>query len=383
MHSSLRRFVRNCHHHSLAVATFSVVALVLLAATVEQYGVLPLQGQATPIYTPLPVKNTGRKGSVSKTSRSTTSRAPNRLALRSSSTSSVLHAGPASSVSSASVSSAKWTGAECPGYGAPPAACQPKMLAMATGDYSCLADKNCWAYYRFTCTLTKENCAKMATVQWLLESFLPECFGNVTPECDAARQYFVSASVPTEVKTCLQSTICRELLSTFRSGSLSCRQYEPCLAALEVIVKSPTCSGQDWCNRMANIHSAITNGAINCKSGYNDDCRRMLRINSWAVVNERVDDCWVDGDCMKERKSIVDSLMGKNDTGPIIPACFLWSECRDEFLGTKRWACEVGMRTQQCEHAKAVYEFLTVTKPSCVTSGESSYCQQSIKNLLQ
>lgn len=372
---TLRAFYRQ--NATVIATSFFAFSLVTLGFVVDRFDVLPLQGQSTPVYSPLP---SGRKVSIVRSSRSRSSRVPARLKNRSSAPA-ALHAGPDSaSASSVSSSVSSWSGDECSGYGRPSDACAKKMLALTTGDYACLSDQNCWSYLRFSCTLSKSECAKLETVQWLLESFMPECFKRVSADCDSARAFFMSTAVPA-VRTCLDSAVCRELLSTFRTGSMACRQYEPCLAALDATVEHPSCGQNDWCNRMSRIHSAITNGAAKCTSGYNNDCRKKLGLAAWTVSSRRESNCWEDVECMMQQNTIVNALIGMNPAQPIIPACFLWQECKQAFESRTSWACEVGMRAQQCKNGKAVYEFLTVTKPSCVTSGESEYCQQSIRNL--
>jgi hypothetical protein len=386
---------KQCKRHASSVSIFAVLAVLLLAGTVEHYGLVPLQGSATPTYGVLPPANTGRRVSIKSSARSKSSRVPNRLANRSAVSS--LHAGPASSISSAATasqsksvasatsitsasSSTKSIAKACEGN-----ECKAKMLATATGDVSCFYDENCESKLGFLCTESVHLCRSIAVAEWVMYSLMPECLVADSVDCQSARTFFLNPAPAAAVKNCNNSLVCRELLSTFRRGDFSCRRQETCLNALEAIVSTPTCESMAWCKNLKEIDTLYTAKASECSGKSEADCAKQIGVTALAKDKPRFEPCMRDADCRQELEEIFSGLTGVDIRYPRPnpePACFLWNECKYEFTLHKDWFCEnKDSYADICQRYTDIWQFLTVTSPSCVQSGESRYCQQSLKNL--
>jgi hypothetical protein len=349
---------------SVSIVSLAILGVFTLAA-VEVSGVLPLTGQTTPVYGPLPTKQvTTRKPSTPVKTRATSR----------SSVSTQTHAA-ASSVSSVT----KWTGDECTQSVHPDATCTAKMKAVLTGDMSCFTDTKCYEKV-WLCKLSANECAELTHRRWLFDAFFPGC---TTKECIDGGSFLLS-NKSASVKECLNSYVCRELLANFRRGTFACRQYEPCLNALGDIVQHTSCDSMKWCANMKKIDTAYTNGAKNCVGISPEACLTKLGVASHTSKENRYERCKHDVRCSDDLRATSELLgMGRSHSPSTEPdaGCFLLPECKDEFMGTKRWACETAKREPHCSRYTKVYKFLTETNSACVTSADTQTCIDGIKAL--
>lgn len=395
MKKSIFRFLRT---HAAAGTLIAAIVATTGAAALESMQVLPLRGEASATYKPLPLRPSAKKPVVraskssSKSSprsaaRRETSRRTQEAARRSAGVSSIraftAESSVASSVRSSSVASSSVRAQPCAGYGAPSDACRAQMKAFGAGDIGCYKDDKCKPHLQFYCGLGAEHCEPIEATQWIVESFMPRCADSFDAECKTAHAEFVS-SAPLAVKGCMKDVICRELLTDFRLGEFSCRYYTPCLDALEAVVTSATCDQSDWCRRMKTIDELYDTRANECAGGPDKACRDKIGVTSKAVRDERMDEstrCIIDSFCHNQLKDITATLGGDREYDRPNPACLLWKTCRDTFEMNKKWMCNIGGRDAQCRKYSAVWDYLTVTNKACVKSGDSGACQAGIKAL--
>lgn len=349
---------------SVSIVSLAMLGVFTLAA-VEVSGVLPLTGQTTPVYGPLPTKQvTTRKPSTPVKTRATSR----------SSVSTQTHAA-ASSTSSI----AQWKGDECTQSVHPDATCTKKMKAVLTGDMSCFTDRDCYRKV-WLCKLSENECTELSQRRWVFDAFFPGCTSS---ECVDGGNFLLS-NKSASVKECLNSYVCRELLANFRRGTFACRQYEPCLNALSDILKNTSCNSMTWCANMKKIDTAYTNGAKNCVGISPEACLTKLGVASYTSKEDRYVPCDFDIECSDDLRAASELLgMGYSLSYSREPdaGCFLLPECKDSFLSTKRWACETAKREPHCSRYTKVLKFLTETNSACVTSADTKTCIDGIKAL--
>jgi hypothetical protein len=366
MQHAVRSFARK-HPHAVLVAT--AVSLVVALAAVETSGVLPLEGQATPMYGPLKTPGTTVKKSSSReaSSKSKSSRTITRIA----SPSSLRGAAPSSAAAK------KWTGTECNDYAS--LECAAKLHAAAQGDMACFADEKCYKETRYCRTLNNDECATLKIRRWAYDAFFPGC---ATDECAADVTVLASAKAPKALKECVRSPLCRELLADFRRGDFACRRYEPCLNALAALTGDKACDALPWCKDMKTIDERYTKYAFKCTDGPNAECMSMIKIDEFVSKSKRRVECSKDPVCLDDAQDM-SSALGYGYSYPSLDTgCFLWAECKSEFKLDMDWACRPAINRQpMCANYTAVWEFLTKTNPSCVFSGETATCQSALKKL--
>lgn len=352
------------------------LALVATMAAVETSGILPLEGQATPMYGALPVSSIRARSSSSRKPSLTEQRKAERA--KQSSAASMRAAAPASSSSSA-----RWTDSECTQSVHPDAACTAKMKAVLEGDIACFMDRNCYTKV-WMCKLTREECRQLTVRRWAYDAFFPGC---TTAECIDGAAFLSSGSSPVAFQLCSDSYVCRELLASFRRGDFSCRQHAACLDTLTVLLKHPTCDTMPWCVAMKTIDRLYTEGAATCTTGPDAACRTKLNIDAVASTVDRRIICRYDsGQCYDDMNDVADTLGGRNRGGSRNKpdaGCFLIPECKSTFEATKNWACFTVKREPDCTHYTNIWKLLTETKKSCVTSAETKTCQDAIGKLIR
>jgi hypothetical protein len=345
------------------------VAVVLAGTffTLDAFDLIPLQGAAMPMYGALPTPSASTQKSVS-------SRSSHSIKV----SSSILHAAAmaqSSSSKSSSSASSKWTGTECAsGFSKD---CETKVRATLTGDSSCILDFSCHIKMEF-CSLGAADCKQIKIAQWFYDSFYPDCATNTTADCKTALTTMLSSTLPADMQTCLGNTMCRELLSTFRTGDFTCRKYVPCLNALDALVAVPTCVSSVWCRNMKTIDALYTQNWSKCPSITGSDCIEKLGMKPYVTTTQRRIDCEEDSDCQDDAAMMASNLVyGRK------PECFLWSACKSEFTKNLSWACTLVHREPDCGNSTAVMKFLTVTNPACVTSGDTATCQNALSKLVK
>lgn len=366
MQHAVRTFARK-HPHALLVAT--AVLVVTSLAIVETSGVLPLEGQATPMYGPLKTPGTTVKKSSSRaaSTKSKSSRTITRIA----SPSSLKGAAPSS------VAATKWTGTECEDYA--DLECIAKVRAAAQGDMACFTDEKCYKEARYCNSLTNDECAMVQVRRWAYDAFFPGC---LTDECSADVTVIASPSAPVALKKCVRSTLCRELLADFRRGDFACRRYEPCLDALAALTGDKACDALPWCKDMKTIDERYTKYAKKCTDGPTAACAKEIGIDTFASKAKRRVECSNDLVCSSAVKETARSLGSNNPYPAPDTGCFLWADCKNEFKANMDWACRPAINRQpMCANYTAVWEFLTKTNPSCVFSGETETCKNALKKL--
>lgn len=367
MQHAVRTFARK-HPHALLVAT--AVSLVVTLAAVETSGVLPLEGQATPSYGPLPVSKTRAKASSSRSAvaRSKSSRVITRIA----SPSSLRGAAPSSA------SAKKWTGTECNDYAS--LECAAKLHAAVQGDMACFTDAKCYKETRLCRFLDNDECATLKIRRWAYDAFFPGC---ATDECAADVTVLASAKAPKALKECVRSPLCRELLADFRRGDFACRRHVPCLDAIAALTSSTSCGSLSWCADIKAIDERYTKYAFKCAEGPTAACAKLIGVDVFASKDARRVECSRDSVCEDDARELAESL-GQNGYYPAPDAgCFLWAECKNQFKSDMDWACRPAVNRQpMCSNYSAVWKFLTETNPQCVLSAESSTCKNALKKMV-
>lgn len=361
---AVRSFARK-HPHAVLVAT-AVLAVASLAA-VETSGVLPLEGQATPMYGPLPVSKTRTKASSSRpAAKSKSSRVITRTA------SSLKGAAPSSAAAK------KWTGTECADYAS--LECAAKLHAAVQGDMACFTDEKCYKETRYCRSLDNEECATLKIRRWAYDAFFPGC---VTDECAADVTVIASPDAPKALKECVRSPLCRELLANFRRGDFACRRHEPCLDALAALTGDKACDALPWCKAMKAIDERYTKYAFKCTDGPTAACAKLIGVDVFAAKDVRRVECRYDSVCEDDAVRLAESL-GENGYYPAPDAgCFLWEECKYQFKANMDWACRPAVNRQpMCSNYSAVWAFLTETNPQCVLSAESRACKNALKKMI-
>lgn len=361
---SVRTFARK-HPHAVLVAT--ALSLVVTFAAVETSGILPLEGQATPTYGPLPVSKTRSKASSSRSAaaRSKASRAITRTA------SSLKGAAPSSAAAK------KWTGKECADYASPE--CAAKLRAAAQGDMACFTEEKCYNETRYCRSLDGDECATLKIRRWAYDAFFPGC---ATDECAADVTVLASAKAPKALNECVRSPLCRELLADFRRGDFACRRHEPCLEAIAALTSDPSCDSLPWCKAMKEIDERYTKYAFKCADGPTAACMKLIGVDAFASKDARRVQCRRDSVCDDDAERLAESL-GHDGYYPEPDAgCFLWAPCKEAFKSNMDWACRPAINRQpMCANHSAVWKFLTETSPQCVLSAESSTCKNALKKL--
>lgn len=366
MQRAVRSFARK-HPHAVLVVT--AASLVVALAAVETSGVLPLEGQATPMYGPLktPGSSSSRAASVSSKSKSL------RVITRVASPSSLRGAAPSS------VATKAWTGKECSGGKRSSEECLGKLREAAKGDMACFLDESCYDAIQF-CRLTHNECAALSVRKWAYDALFPGCS---TDEC-AADVTALMQEAPKPLAECLLSAVCRELLADFRRGEFACRRYEPCLDALGALTAAPWCDASSWCKNMKTIDARYTKYATKCVDGPTAECRKAISIDPFASKGVRRVPCDRDNECRDDADELADALaygnMGRKSGRAV--ECFLWPQCKKSFELSMRWACETVNREPDCGNHKAIHEFLTKTRPSCVF-GYTASCKAEMEALLK
>lgn len=367
MQHAVRSFARK-HPHAVLVAT--AVSLVVTLAAVETSGVLPLEGQATPMYGPL---KTPGKSSSSRTAAVSSKSKSSRVVTRISSPSSLRGAAPSSAVAK------KWTGNECSSGKHSSAECVEKLRAAVNGDMACFLDTDCYDQTRFCGSLSKNDCDALKVRRWAYDAFFPGC---ATDECAADVTVLASAKAPKALKECVRSPLCRELLADFRRGDFACRRHVPCLEAIAALTADASCGSLPWCKDIKAIDERYTKYAFKCTDGPNAECMSMIKIDEFVSESKRRVECSRDSLCSDEAQDM-SSALGYGYSYPSLNiGCFLWAECKNEFKENMDWACRSTINRQpMCANYTAVWEFLTKTNPSCVFSGETATCQNALKKL--
>lgn len=278
----------------------------------------------------------------------------------------------------ASAPSKTWTERECSDTSSEE--CKQKMRAMLTDDYSCLFDDQCKLSVVY-CSIGND-CKDIQLRKWFFDTFFTDCLEKGDKDCIAGTAFMAGASAPDPVKACVNSGICREFLADFRRGKFTCRRYQPCLDALDALVKSPSCDTWGWCKNVRKIDSIYTNDWQKCPTIETGDCIAKLGLTPYITAVPRPE-CRKNSYCYDSAREVAESLRRFDYLKKPVPACFLWKECKDYFLSAREWSCNLPDRVDLCTKANAVYDLLTKTNPACVTSGESKVCQDTLKSLLQ
>lgn len=365
----------------IAVGMAAILAGVFFA--VEQSAVLPLEGQAMPTYGALP---TGKAPTVRKTvsvQKPTSFTAVRRAARDAKHAAAPQASSRAVQAASSSSSVAKvWTGNECETRPYAGTLCEMKTKATLQGDPSCFADEKC-NKNAWMCYLGREDCAAIQKRYWAFNVFFPECLETRSEDCMKGVEYLASKDAPKALQDCLKSTICAELLASFRKGDFVCRRYSPCQDALESLVQNPWCDQFKWCDNMRTINDIYSKDWQKCPSIEGADCKDKLGLKPFISTAERRVKCHDDINCKDAVTDLAESLNHYQKYNLPNAACFLWPECKDEFSMDKRWACETVKREPNCTRVKNVWKLLTETNKSCVTSGETATCQALLKQALQ
>lgn len=372
-------------------AVVGAFVLVAVGITLERSQGWPFRGLPAAVY---PVDPNPNKPVIRRVlpSRSSSSRSSARSStagsapwVAASSRASVASSASSQRTIAASASSRPtWTGDECetfhPSHN--PDACKRKMFAILQGDGSCLADSDC-RYAIDRCSEKDNECRAAKIARWSYQAMMPSCNTAITAECQAMATALVATTLPASLKSCLGSHLCRELLAEFRRvGDFACRQYDPCLAAIAAVRGESFCAEQPWCKSIAAIDDLFTSRAKECTTPLRSaECRKKLGIDTYALGTERAKDCKVDLSCDDAIEDMQRQLGDDYDHGMFSepnPACFLWKDCRDAFDGGKQWACSTPGREMMCKRYTKVEEYLTKTRPSCVTSALSTTCKRAI-----
>lgn len=368
LHASLRAFARN---NPYAAIVALAVMMVSSLAFVETSGVLPLEGQATPMYGTLKIP--GASSRASSSARSAEKRVTSRRAAASQAS---LRGAAASSIAAKA-----WTGKECAGSGSPSAVCIEKMRAALQGDMACLTESDCYDEIRYCSSPLKNGeCDELKIRRWAYDALFPGC---ATDECAADVTALVKEA-PKELAQCLSSTVCRELLADFRRGEFACRRYEPCLDALASVTRAAWCDASPWCKNMKTIDARYTKYATKCVDGPTAECKKAIFIDAFASKVARRVPCDRDSECRDDADGLAAALVYGNMDGKPGRAveCFLWPQCKISFDLSLRWACDTVKREPDCGNHKVINEYLTKTRPACVF-GYTKSCKSELEALLK